>query len=132
MKTMMLMLMLALALSFVSGCGGDGDTAERVFGDMAANMREMSAILSSVTDEASARAAVPKIDAVRARMRDCARRARAVPRPDAATEQALNESVLAVQRDVMPAIATAKERLAAQPELMAVIAPALQGMEDDL
>jgi len=130
MKTMMLMLV--LAFSFASGCSGDGDTAQRVFGDMAANMKEMSAILTSVTDEASATAAVPKIDAVRAKMRDCARRARAVPRPDAATEQTLNDAMQAVQREVMPAIATAKERLAAQPDLMAILAPALQGMENDL
>lgn len=130
MKTMMLMLV--MALSFVSGCSGDGDTAERVFGDMAANMKEMSAILTSVTDEASAKAAVPKIDAVRTKMRDCARRARAVPRPDAATEQRLNEAAQAVQREVMPTIAAAKERLAAQPDLMAIVAPALQGMENDL
>jgi chromosomal replication initiation ATPase DnaA len=130
MKTMMLML--ALAFSFVGGCSGDGDTAQRVFEDMSANMREMSAILTSVTDEASAKAALPKIDAVRAKMRDCARRARVVPRPDAATEQTLNAAMLAVQREVMPVIVTAKQRLAAQPELMAIIAPALQGMENDL
>ena len=129
MKTMM---MLVLALSFVCGCSRDGDTAQRVFADMTANMKEMSAILTSVTDVASAKAAVPKIDAVRARMRDCARRARLVPRPDAASEQTLNEAMLAVQRDVMPAIAAAKERLAAQPDLVAIIAPALQGMENDL
>jgi len=37
MKTMMLMLV--LAFSFVGGCSGNGDTAQRVFGDMAANMK---------------------------------------------------------------------------------------------
>jgi hypothetical protein len=128
MKTMMPMLMLAVSL--VAGCGGD--SAERLFADMTANMREMSVILTSVTDEASARAAVPRIDAVRARMRDCARRAKALRRPDAATEERLNESALAVQREVMPALIAARERLEAQPPLMAILAPALQGMEDDL
>lgn len=132
MKTMMLILMLVLAFPFVGGCSSDGDTAQRVFADMTANMREMSAILTSVTDEASAKAALPKIDAVRAKMRDCARRARAVPRPDAATEQTLDAAMQAVQREVMPAMAAAKQRLAAQPDLMAIIAPALQGMENDL
>ena len=131
MKTMLLVL--ALVLSLVCGCSnGGGDTAEKVFADMTANMQEMSAILTDVTDEASAKAAVPKIAAVRARMRDCARRARVVPRPDAATEQRINEASLAVQREVMPAIASAQQRLATQPELMAIIAPALQGMENDL
>lgn len=130
MKTMMLMLMLVLSL--LGGCGGGGDSAERVFADMGANMREMSAILTSVTDEASARAAVPRIDAVRAKMRDCAKRARAVRQPDAATQKRLDESALAMQREVMPSIIAARQRLAAQPSLMAILAPALQGMEDDL
>ena len=129
MKTMMLMLVLAISL--VSGCGG-GDTAEKVFADMATNLREMSSILTSVTDEASAKAAVPKIEAVRMKMRDCAKRAKTVSMPDAATEQRLNATMLAVQSEVMPSIAAANARLAAQPELMAIIGPALEGMENDL
>ena len=133
MKRVSMMLMLVLALFLVGGCnGGGGDTAERVFADMTANMKEMSAILTSITDEASARAAVPNNEAVRAKMRDCARRAKAVPKPDAATEQRLDEAMQAVQRDVMPAVASARQRLAAHPELMAIIAPALLGMENDL
>jgi hypothetical protein len=130
MKTMMLMLVLAVSL--VGGCGSGGDSAERVFADMTANMREMSGILTSVTDEASAKAAVPRIDAVRAKMRDCARRARAVRMPDAATRKQLDEAMQAIQREVMPAIVAARQRLAAQPPLMAILAPALQGMENDL
>ena len=131
MKTMTLMLVLLLSL--VGACSkSDGDTTEKVFADMTANMQELSTILTGVTDEASAKAAVPKIDAVRAKMRDCARRARAVPRPDAATEQRINEASLAVQRDIMPAVFAARQRLDARPELMAILAPALQGMENDL
>ncbi len=131
MKTMLLVL--ALALSLVGGCGrGGGDTAEKVFADMTSNMQEMSAILAGVTDEASAKAAVPRIDAVRANMRDCARRARAVPRPDAAAEGRINAASEAVQRDILPAILAARQRLEARPELMAILAPALQGMENDL
>ncbi|RZA20041.1 MAG: hypothetical protein EOP93_07090 [Lysobacteraceae bacterium] len=127
-----MLLMLVLVLSLLGGCSGGGDTAEKVFGDMAANLREMSSILASVTDEASATAAVPRIEAVRARMRDCASRARTVRMPDAATEQRLNASSQAVMAEVMPTIAAAQARLAAQPELMAILAPALQGMENDL
>jgi hypothetical protein len=130
MKSMMLVLALVLSLA---GCSrGGGDSAEKVFADMTANMQEMSAILASVTDEASAKAAVPRIDAVRAKMRDCARRAKAVPRPDAAAERRLDAAAMAVQRDIMPAVLAARQRLQAQPELMAILAPALQGMENDL
>jgi len=75
---------------------------------------------------------VPRIDAVREKMRDCARRARAVRKPDALTEKRLDEATLAVQREVMPAIVAARQRLMAQPTLMAILAPALQGMENDL
>lgn len=127
-----MMTMLILAVALLGGCGSGGDSAERVFADMTANMREMSAVLTSVTDEASAKAAVPRIEAVRAKMRDCARRARAVRRPDAETGKRLDETMLAVQREVMPAIAADRQRLMAQPPLMAILAPALQGMEDDL
>lgn len=130
MKT--LMLIFVLLVSLVSGCGSAGDTAEKVFADMATNLREMSAILTSVTDEASAKAAVPKIEAVRAKMRDCARRARTVRRPDAATERRLDETSRAVMAEVMPTIAAAQARLAARPELIAILGPALQGMENDL
>ncbi len=129
MKTMLLIFVLIISL--LGGCGGS-DSAEKLFGDMTANMREMSAIMASVTDEASAKAAVPKIAAVRARMRACAKRAKVVPRPDAATEQRLNETMQSVQTEVMPTIAAAQERLAAHPELMAIVGPALQGMENDL
>jgi len=130
MKTMMLVL--ALALSLVAGCSRGGDTAELVFADMTANLQEMSAIMTGVTDEASARAAVPRIEAVRAKMRDCARRARAVPKIDATTERRINEASQAVQRDVMPKLFEARQRLESRPELMAILAPALQGMENDL
>ena len=128
-----LMLILALALTVATGCNrGNGDSAEKVFADMTANMQAMSAILAGVSDEPSARAAVPRIEAVRAKMRDCARRARAVPKIDAATEQRLAEASQAMQRDVMPAMLQARQRLEARPALMAILAPALQGMENDL
>ena len=130
MKPMMLMFLLLISL--LSACSGGGDTAENVFGDMAVNLREMSAILAGVTDEASAKAALPRIETVRVKMRDCAKRAKLVPRPDAATEQRLNETSQAVMAEVMPNIAAAQTRLAARPELMAIIGPALQGMENDL
>ena len=130
MKT--LILMLALAFALATGCSRGGDNAEKVFADMTANMQELSAILTGVTDEASARAAVPRIEAVRAKMRDCARRARQVPKIDAATDRRINEASQAVQRDVMPGLFAARQRLDARPELMAILAPALQGMENDL
>jgi hypothetical protein len=132
MRTMK-MFLLVLALCLVGGCkDGGSDESDRLFADMSANLREMSAILTSVTDEASARAAVPRIEAVREKMRDCARRARDMPRPDAATEQRQNAAMQELMAEVAPQIASAQARLAERPELMAILAPALQGMENDL
>ena len=125
--------MLVLALVLVGGCrDSGGDTGDKLFADMSANMREMAAILTAVTDEASAHAAVPKIAAVREKMRDCARRARELPRPDPETEKRQNEEMQVVMAEVMPAIGAAHARFAEKPELMTILAPALEGMENDL
>ena len=128
----LLLMVLVLALALVGGCKDDSAESDRLFADMSANMRELAAILTSVTDEASATAAVPRIEAVREKMRDCARRARDMPRPDAATEERQNQEMQALMAEVMPQIAAAQARFAERPELMAILAPALQGMENDL
>jgi hypothetical protein len=125
--------MLVLALCLTGGCGNSGsDESDRLFADMSTNLRELATILTSVTDEASAHAAVPRIEAVREKMRDCARRARDMPRPDAATEERQNAAMQELMAEVMPKIASAQARLAERPELMAILAPAMQGMENDL
>jgi len=132
MKKLMSMVLL-LGLVLTGGCGGTGgDSGDKLFADMSANLRELAAILTSVTDEASATAAVPRITAVREKMRDCARRARELPRPDAATEQRHSEEMQALMAEVGPQIASAQARLSQRPELMAILAPALEGMENDL
>ncbi len=127
MKSMLMIVLIATALT---GCGGE--TAEDVAKDMAANMKEMAAILNGVTDEASAKAAVPKIDAVRAKMRDCAKRAKAAPKIDAATEAKINATMQATMTEAMASFATSQQRLASKPELLEIIGPAMQGMENDL
>ena len=129
----LMMLMFVLALAVAGGCADTGgDTGDKLLADMSANLREMAAILTSVTDEDSAHAAVPRIAAVREKMRDCGRRARDLPRPDPATEARQNEAMQALMVEVMPQIAAAQARFAERPELMAILAPALQGMENDL
>ena len=132
MKKLMLMVVV-LALALLGACAdAGGDSGDKLMADMSANLREMAAILTSVTDEASAHAAVPKIEAVREKMRDCARRARELPAPDAETEARHTAAMQALMEEVMPQIAEAQSRFAQRPELMAILAPALQGMENDL
>jgi len=121
---------IVLLASLLTGCGGD--TAEAVSRDMTANMKEMAAILTSVTDQASAKAAIPRIEAVRAKMQECGRRAKEVPPIDAATEQRIAQINEKDMNEAMQAIAAAQQRLINEPDLLAIIQPSLDGMENDL
>ncbi len=127
-----LMLATAILPMLLTGCGRGAETAERVAQDMVANMNEMAAILASVTDEPTAQAAVPKIDAVRAKMRDCAKRAQAAPKIDAATEAKLDQTLKTGMADALISINEAQQRLLSQPKLWEILAPALQNMDKDL
>ena len=48
------------------------------------------------------------------------------------TEQRLDATSQAVMAEIMPGLAADRARLAARPELIAILGPALQGMENDL
>lgn len=121
-----------LALTFLASCGSGGDTAESVSKEIAANMKEMGVILNGITDEASAKAAVPKIEALRVKMRDCRDRAKKVPQIDAATEKKIGEANQKAMADAMASIGAAQQKLMAHPELIAIIEPAMQNMDGDL
>jgi hypothetical protein len=126
-----LLALVLLVMFSLTGCSG-GDTAESVSREIVANMKEMGAILNGITDEASAKAAVPKIEALRAKMRDAGQRAKKVPKIDSATEQKIGESMQAGVMEAMASIVAAQEKLSARPELLAIIEPAMKNMEDDL
>jgi hypothetical protein len=121
---------IVLAAFMLTSCGGD--TAESVSKEMVANMKGMGVILTGITDEASAKSAVPKIEAVRAKMRDAGQRAKKVPKIDAATEQKIALASQQGMMEAMAAIGAAQERLMSQPALLAIIEPAMQNMESDL
>lgn len=121
-----------LAMTFLSGCSGGGDTAESVSKEIAANMKEMGVILNGITDEASAKAAVPKIEALRVKMREAGKRAKSVPKIDAATEKRIGEANQKAMAEAIESIAASQQKLMAHPELIAIIEPAMQNMEGDL
>ncbi|HWB20051.1 MAG TPA: hypothetical protein VG711_07115 [Phycisphaerales bacterium] len=118
-----------ISLSFLTGCGGD--TPESISKEMSANMKEMAAILTGVNDEASAKAAVSKINAVREKMRSCRDRAKGL-KVDAETEKRIEQNMAKEMSETMTSLAAAQQKLAAHPELMSIIEPALQNMADDL
>jgi hypothetical protein len=75
MRTKPLLVIVGLGLAFCAGCG---DSPDSVMQDTLSTMKEMSAVLQSVKDEASAKAAAPKLKAVGARMQDLAKRGKAM------------------------------------------------------
>jgi hypothetical protein len=123
-----------LMMSFLASCGGGGggDTAESVSKEIVANIKEMAVILNEITDEASAKVAVPKIGALRAKMRDAGKRAKSVPKMDAATEKRIGEMMGKAMPEAIQAIGAAQQRLMARPDLLKIIEPAMQNMQDDL
>jgi hypothetical protein len=123
-----LMLMMAAVLV---GCGGGGDTPESLGKEMMGNFRKMAEILEGVTDEASAKAAVPKIEAVRASMRDIAKRSQGV-KTDAERDRKMMETMGPEMAELQGRMMAARERLMEKPELMAILEPAMTGMENDL
>ena len=119
-----------LAAVVLVGCGG-GDTPQSLSKEMMGNLNIMADILEGIHDEASAKTAVPKIDAVRASMRDIAKRSKGV-KTDAATDKAISESMAKEMPAAQHRIAAAMGKLVGKPEVMAILQPAMTGMENDL
>jgi hypothetical protein len=104
------------------------DTPDTIKADIMANMKSMTAIFDGVTDEASAKAALPKIQAVRENMRGVAARARKVKVSDAEKKMQPTKEEIATMTALQEAIAKLREK----PALMEILAPALEGMENDM
>jgi hypothetical protein len=114
----------------VTGCG-QKDTPESLGKEMLANFNKMAEIFEGVTDEASAKKAIPEIEKVRASMRDIGQRAKGV-KTDAATEQRMQQTMAKETGEAMQRLLAARARLEEKPDLLAILEPALQGMENDL
>lgn len=119
------------------GCKGEvADTPATISKDIIANMNAMAAAFNSVTDEASAKAAVPKIESIRANMRGVAARAKAMPKLSKAEMDKFDAEAAKDMPAVMETIGKARMKLEEvfekNPEVRKIIEPALQGMENDM
>lgn len=104
------------------------DTPETIKADIMANMKTMTAIMEGITDETSAKAAIPKIQEVRANMRAVAARARKVKATDAEMKmQPTKEEMAIVQK-----LQESQQKVAGKQGLMEILAPALEGIENDM
>jgi len=141
MKKSIILSVLFLAALLV-GCGDGGapvvvkDTSETISMEIVGNMKAMSEIFNTITDEASAKAAVPKIEAVRKNMRGVAARAKALPKMSDAEVKAFDAKVATemegVMKTLMPARMKLQEVMDKNPEVLKILEPALTGMDQDM
>ncbi len=121
--------LIVLAAFLSVGCGGD--TPESISKEIMANFGKLADILESVTDEASAKAAVPKIEAVRASMREIAGRAKNV-KTNPATDKLLEDSMSKEMVGYQTRLGTAMGKIMTKPEVVKILEKALEGMENDM
>lgn len=141
MKKSIILSVLFLAALLV-GCGDGGapvvvkDTPETISMEIVGNMKAMSEIFNTITDEASAKAAVPKIEAVRKNMRGVAARAKALPKMSDAEVKAFDAKMTTemegVMKTLMPARMKLQEVMDKNPEVLKILEPALTGMDQDM
>lgn len=123
----------SVALFMLAGCGGD--TPATITNDIVANFKSMTDVFNSITDEASAKAAVPKIETIRASMRAVNARAKAVKvsESEMAKFEAEGQKAMAT---AMPGLMAARMKLEEvfekNPAVKKIIEPALDGMEKDM
>jgi len=138
MKKSIILSVLFLAALLV-GCGDGGapvvvkDTPETISMEIVGNMKAMSEIFNTITDEASAKAAVPKIEAVRKNMRGVAARAKALPKMSDAEVKAFDAKMTTgVMKTLMPARMKLQEVMDKNPEVLKILEPTLTGMDQDM
>ena len=127
---------LAFAAFLIIGCDSGGDTPASISKEIAGNMRAMAEIFDGITDEASAKAAVPKIEAVRKNMRDVAARAKALPKMSKSEMDAAEATMQKDMMEVMGKLGASRMKLQTvidkHPEVEKILEPALANMENDM
>jgi hypothetical protein len=133
---------MAAALLLI-GCGGGDtpavpkvDTPATIQKGIIDNMNAMAAVFNSISDEASAKTAVPKINEIRANMRGVAARAKAMPKLSPAEMAKFDAEAAKAMPAIMQTMGTARMNLEGvfekNPEVRKIIEPALADMDKDM
>jgi hypothetical protein len=103
------------ALLLVSA--GCGDSRDAVMADSIAAMKEMGTIMKGITDEASAMAAEPKVDALVKKMEQIARRGQALATPTKEQVEALTNKYRSDMQEAMTSMMPEVMRMMTNPKL---------------
>lgn len=99
------LLALSTMLMLMAGPGCGGDTHESLAAEVVPVMREMADTISTIKDEATAKAAKPKLERIAAKMKDLNTRREKLPAPTEAQTKAMIEKygkeMEAAQRKMM-------------------------------
>lgn len=130
MKVRICLFSLAAAILLSSGCDvGVGDSYRQVATDYRDNMRELTTILKSCKDESSARAAVPKLEAVRDQFRQIAARTKKLGKPTD-TDQAAIRNVFSDDTSLGKDFSEEQKRLLRAGPEWPIIKDALNSVKD--
>lgn len=119
----------AVGLMFVLLCGVGGckSAHEAVAADSIALMNELCDVMEGVTDDASAQAAVPKIENLGARMKELVDRFNAAGTPDQAEAQRLMEKYKPQQEKLASRMGIIHEKVKKYPVLSQAFAKHFSG-----
>lgn len=120
----------ALGVLTWTGCGGE--TREALAESMMKSMDEMADVLVSVKDEASAKAAVGKLEAISATMKSLTDKIKALGDAPADVQSKLDEKMKAKQAEIQKKMNTFMQNVMSNPSLMEIIAPAMQKMGESI
>jgi hypothetical protein len=107
-----------------SGCDSK-PTHESVLKDSIAKLKEVATILEGVTDEASAQAAKPKLQAISTQLKELKTKMDQLPKPSADEEKRLKEKYEPQMKEMMPKLMAQMMRVAMDPKLGPIIKDSL-------
>jgi Skp family chaperone for outer membrane proteins len=123
-------LALTMTLVFLTGCGGsESDTHDKVMRDTIDMMKEMTTLMSKITDEASAEANAPKLAELSKKFEALQERQEAVGDPNEEQEAALKTKYEAEMQEVVEPFMKEMLRIAMNPALAKHLEEAMPSME---
>ncbi len=120
-----------LAFSFLlTGCGGD--SYDSLTDEIIGVLNGLPAIMESIQDEASAKAAAEKFKQLTAKMEDITTRGKALGDPPKEKQEELKKRIEAAQKSIDPKMEAAMKRLQSKPELLMILMEPIMEMQRKL
>ncbi len=117
---------MSLLFLLVAGCSPAAPTHQALFDQMMASMDEMGTILSGITDEASAIAAKPKMEALAKTLSSIRDQGKALGEPAAELKAQFEKKMAEKQAEMTAKMTTFAMNAAKDPKILQVIEPIMR------